>query len=429
MTDVYVTDPIVPVELGLHGGSRFTLYQPGWQTAGDDAAAFLGADGSVYAFGSLADLRRYVQSAASHSLTSSPYFAGVRDWSLDDYVERLCEYPLDQPPELSDRKLAEHEQLALGSSLALLLDLLDFTGVEDERADRLRDDDDINRLAQGSTLDSLFGTAKRRQRIVDLVSETWPSCVAEVSRRITTPPIPVGPAATAAGTAGAVAAAQTGDPAGDSAAEAGTFDDADNLPGESGGEPLEDHVDALTVWFAFADVGVYTVRTIDVAYGHPTYLGRYNTQAELQLLAAREPEDLRAALAARKVGPLPGVDLAAVAADPAVTFNPADDNIFDLVEIGESITPDLDVEDADRLVSAWTELVRLADWASWTDVKGLLDLNSTVGRFVVSCAIDLAQDRPHAHAALASVDTDEVRQAWSKAVDAVFSYVQIIEPT
>jgi hypothetical protein len=369
-----------------------TLYQPGWQHVDDGSAAFLGKDGKVLGFPDLSSLQRYTASAEPHDLSPSPYLESVQGWDIDKYADELCVYELNSPPELRDGHLDEEEQASLGSTLALLLDLLDYLDVQDEHADALRDDHEVENLAAGEQVGGLFSTEKRRQHVVDLIKAHWGWCVNAVSKGVER-------SAEAAG-------------AGSS--------------GSEGGTPIEDVVDATTVWFAFSAQGAYTLRTTTLQDGRPNYLGRY-ASGTMSLIAATDVDTLRAELGSGKAGTLPGVRLPDVTTHPDLSLTPADDFIFDLVEIGDSISPSLSVEQADALVTAWSELSRLAAWGKWADVTALLGLESPVGRFMVTVAIDRAQDRPGAHDALRTADTKAVQDAWSRAVDAVNAKVHLID--
>ncbi|MBM7790820.1 hypothetical protein [Tenggerimyces flavus] len=395
MTTTFVNEPIVPVELKLPTGTVMTLYQPGWQAVDDGSAAFLGKEGKVFAFPDLSTLSRFVKSDAEHDLTASPYLSGVQDWDIDKYAEELCAYDLSAPPELADGHLEEEEQASLGSTLALLLDLLDYQDIQDEHADALRDDHEVEHLAAGEQAGGLFSTEKRRQHVVDLMGAHWVWCVNAVTKgieQVDTSSLP-----------GSAAASGSGD-----------------------STPIEDIVDAVTVWFAFSEQGAYTLRTTTLHEGRPNYLGRYSS-GSMSLLAATDVDTLRSELGSGKAGTLPGVRLPDVDTRPDLSLTPADDFIFDLVEIADSISPALSVEQADRLVTAWSELSRLTAWGKWADVAALLGTESPVGRFMVTVAIDRAQDRPGSEQALGSADTKSVQDAWNRLVEAVYAKVHLID--
>lgn len=184
MTTEFVSDPIVPVELELDGRRFHTLYQPGWYTSGEGSGAFLGRARRVLGFGSLTTLRDFVTSEGRHDLAGSPYFASVRSWTEADYRSRLCVYELTRLPELVDEELLPEEQATLGSTLALLLDLLDYTGVEGEHADALREDEDIGKLAAGDEVLAVFTAGRHRRHIVELLAVHWRPCLTAAAERI-----------------------------------------------------------------------------------------------------------------------------------------------------------------------------------------------------------------------------------------------------
>jgi hypothetical protein len=398
MTTEFVTDPIVPLELILAGGRGryFTLYQPGWHIADDGSAGFLGKDGKVFGFPTLDDLVTFVDSGETHDLSPSPHMRQVRLWTTEEYERRLCTYDLTNLPEVADGHLDAEEQATLGSSLALMLDLLDYTGVEGEHAQALRDDDDIAKLAAGDEVLSVFRAAHHRQHVVELLQAHWSWCLSQVARRITTPRLP-----------DSHNPHPTGNP--------GPLE-------EDGPIPLEDRTNAMTLWFGLAEEGVYFLRSTSLHDGRPQYVGKPRPGEHVPRLAVWTDLDQMRADLIRDSAPL---DLPAVLFDPDVSLTPHDDCIFDLVVIGESIGPEMDVEAADRLVSAWTELVRLAAWGGWSDVEELVGPGSEVGTFVIGCAIDLAQGRPGAEQALASADTKTIAVRWEAVVPTLTAHLDI----
>src|SRR5690606_26585122 len=113
--------------------------------------------GTVHVLASLDDLMLYVDRSGDIGLGDIDELETVRTWTVSDYAERLCVYDLVAPPELAGAPgdaVPEDQQLSLGSTLAVVLDLLDQLEVDDPRADRLRDDPHIGRLAAGDPLGS-----------------------------------------------------------------------------------------------------------------------------------------------------------------------------------------------------------------------------------------------------------------------------------
>lgn len=410
MTTEFIADPLVPLELTLTIGRRFTLYQPGWYTADDGSGAFLGSKGKVYGFTTLEDLVNFVDSGTPSDLTPSPHMKPLRIWPTDQYARRLCTYDLTHLPELADGALDSDEQAGLGSTLALMLDLLDYLEIENEHSQALHDDEDISKLASGDELLSVFRAAHHRQHVVDLLNTHWDACLNDVSERVTTPKLSDDSARPRNGSAGpgAALAGGLGGPNGE---------------GSDDTTPLEEVAPAVTIWFGLAEEGVYAVRGTALTAGQPAYLGEPGELGAARLYVWDDVDRLQADVADGKGGQLPGVDLAAVAAREDVSFTPHDDNIFDLVELADSLTESMDQDAADRLVSAWTEVVRLAAWGGWTDVSDLLQPNSPAGAFMISCALDLAQDRPGAAEALASADVAAAAAGWRAVVPALTAHL------
>jgi hypothetical protein len=396
VTTEFINDPIVPLQLKLTGGERYTLYQPGWYTADDGSAGFLGATGRLYGFETLADLVTYVDSGAANDLTPSPHLRGLRIWPEEEYARRLCFYDMTQLPEIVDGHLDADEQASLGSTLALMLDLLDFMDIETADAQALHDDEDISKLASGDEVLAVFRAAHHRQHVVELLDAHWSSCLAAVSERVITPDLPE---------ASSPAAAESDD------SESGTD-----------GSPLEEAAEAVTFWLGLADEGVYATRSTVLAEGRPRYAGTSGEDGPSQLTVWIDLDQMRTDLIS---GVGAELDLSTVVKNPEVSLTPHDDFIFDLVEIADSITEEMDQQAADKVVSAWTELVRLASWGGWSDVTDLLALGSPAGDFVVSCAVDLAQDRPGAAQALGSAELAAAAEGWRAVVPAVTAHCDI----
>ena len=229
-----------------------------------------------------------------------------------------------------------------------------------------------------------------------------------------TPASPDGPAAGGSnGKDSGVAAAGAADAATDG-------DDGDG----DGSTPLEEVADAVTLWLGLADEGVYAVRGTGLDGGHPVYAG-HTGDGGTRLSVWSDLDAMGTELAAATDGgdATSGLDLSKALSQPDVSLTPHDDFIFDLVVLAESITPDMDSEAADRLVSAWTELVRLAGWGGWTDLAELLRPDSPAGGFVVSCAVDLAQDRLGAAQALASADTAAAAAGWQAVIPVLTAHL------
>ncbi|MEQ4205150.1 hypothetical protein ABN028_27060 [Actinopolymorpha sp. B17G11] len=400
MTTEFLNDPIVPLELTITGGKRFTLYQPGWYTADDGSAGFLGTKGQVYGFRTLDDLVSFVDSSTPTDLSPSQHLRPLRIWPAEEYARKLCSYDLINLPEIADGELDADEQASLGSTLALMLDLLDYMDVDDPHAQALHDDEDISKLASGDEVLSIFRAAHHRKHVVEILDANWSWCLAEVSRRIVVPDLPESPVSSSpllGGAAGSAAVSEEGD----------------------GSVPLEDATDAMTLWFGLAEEGFYAVRSTSLHDGIPHYAGTPDDAGIPRLTVWTDLDRMRTDLTS---GPVAGLsdgrggevalNLLSVLDRPDVSLTPHDDSIFDLVLVADSLTEEMDHEAADKLVSAWTELSRLADWGGWTDLAELLSPESPAGRFVISCAVDLAQDRPGAAQALATADVKAAAAGW-----------------
>ncbi|WP_460525036.1 hypothetical protein [Flindersiella endophytica] len=412
MPAVYVSDPIVPVELRLLTGRRYTLYQPGWFGADDDTTPFLGDRSDVFGFGTLQELQAFVGSGAAHSLTGSRHYSALRSWRLRDYSDKLCSYDLCDPPELADGKLDSSEDRSLGSTLALMLDLLDHTGVDDEHAQALRDDREISRLAGGDSVGGVFRADQRRKQVVELLDQHWAWCVGQVSSRFTEPEsIPP-------------LAAELADVGADDA-DLADGSDLDDL-GEVGDDydddhpPLDEVSDLVTTWWGFEDVGFYSLRTTVLDDGLPLYPGRPGN--DNRMLVWLDLDDLVGRV---RTGAVAGLPADSLPGDTDFDPRPHDEFIVDLHGISASLTTTMDSDQAATMLGAWIELVRLAEWGDWLDVAELLDVGSPIGAFSVGCLTDLARSAPGSDRALETADLESVRTDWVALLDVLRARMQV----
>ena len=392
MSGEFVAEPVVPIELTLTSGRCYTMYRPGWHAV-EGASPFPGETGKVFVFNSLTNLQTYVDDEG--------IFAEARPWTLDDYSNRLCAYDLAAAPAADTR--SEDDQLELGSALAVLLDLLDQLEADGPHADTLREDDNVERLASGEPLRNAADGARLRE----ILAAHWGPCVERVSTGVVIPDLSGRrrPSLTPAGLGAS----------GPSASGAGARSDT------GGSIMLEEVASALTLWFGLTDKGAYTLRSTELADGSPTYP---ESATGTRRLAAWESLDrLTDDVTARKLSfdepTLAGLE------GLEVDLTPDDEDIFDLVQIGESIQRNMTVEQADTLVTAWTEVVRLAGWGNWQDVLRAAVPPTALGHFVVACAVDRAQDRLGAEHAIGSVDLDAVRTEWSALIRMAERHIDI----
>ena len=171
--DEFINDPIVPLAEAASPAQRYTLYQPGWYTADDGSAGFLGSAASSTASPSSTTWSPFVDSGTPNDLTASAHLRALRIWPTDEYSKRLCFYDLTRLPEIADGQLDSDEQASLGSTLALMLDLLDYMDVDTADSQALHDDEDISKLASGDEVLAIFRAAHHRQHVVELLDAHW----------------------------------------------------------------------------------------------------------------------------------------------------------------------------------------------------------------------------------------------------------------
>lgn len=93
---------IVPIELGLTDGNRFTLWAPRWREGDDEWEAFLGLDEDLYVFPGVAELVAFIRTDEDNDLVEHPAWETVAGLQADELVpDDRHTYDLVGVPELA----------------------------------------------------------------------------------------------------------------------------------------------------------------------------------------------------------------------------------------------------------------------------------------------------------------------------------------
>lgn len=114
---------LVPIELGLTEGSRYTLWAPRWRDGDDEWEAFLGLDEDLYGFDDVAELVAFVRSEADNDLAEHPAWESLTQVAAEGLIPRQSNsYDLIAVPELAAEQ-------PVPEILARLEDILEITRI------------------------------------------------------------------------------------------------------------------------------------------------------------------------------------------------------------------------------------------------------------------------------------------------------------
>ena len=110
-----------------------------------------------------------------------------------------------------------------------------------------------------------------------------------------------------------------------------------------------------------------------------------------------------------------------------VDFEPYEDNVVDLDELGRSLGPGLDREGAEALLGARQLVQELAIWLGLDDVTSAFDEDQPLGRFFVRDLLDLVTGSIRASGRLREVDFESVTASWQACVSDLASRVHWVD--
>ena len=360
---------IVPVELTLPSGTWVTLYQRDWDDADDDSLAFLGGDDAVYAFPSAEALTSYVLSSDDHHLGVSPLWPAVRRRSRGDFVPDPQErYDLRTPNPRGQEMLAE---------------LLVYLRMEVPEGDWA-----MHPLAKALPQAPRYVPSVYAGSTYQLPNggpTLWDWAVSEVTARVGNPP--------SADVSALVLA----------------------MPIENVASGVE------SLWLGLDDAGAHTLVARDdeagwVFLGEP---GRVASAASVAGLMAFVCHGQDPMLDTEPWQPLRGRD--------DIDFEPYEDNVLDLDELGRSLGPGLDRDGAEALLDARLLVQELATWLGLDEVVRAFDEDQPLGRFFVRDLLDLVAGRAGASIRLNDVDFEAVTASWQACVSDLASRMHWVD--
>ena len=359
---------ILPVELTLPSGTWVTLYQRDWDDADDDSLAFLGGDDSVYGFASAAALSSYAGGSDDHHLGASPLWPAVKRRFRDDFTPAPeNSYDLRRPTERGQGMLAE---------------LLVYFRMEVPEGDWSMHP--LQRALPQSPGHVPVYTGGD-YRLPEGGTTLWDWAVGEVNARVGPPP------------STEVSALVLATPV----------------------EEVASGVESL--WVGLADSGAHTLVVRDdeagwVFLGAPGSVLAAGSAAGLMAFVSHGQDPL---LDTEPWQPLRGRD--------DVDFEPYEDNVVDLDELGRSLGPGLDREAAEALLGARHLVQELAIWLGLDDVTAAFDEDQPLGRFFVRDLLDLVTGSSRASGRLREVDFESVTASWQACVSDLASRVHWVD--
>jgi hypothetical protein len=186
--------------------------------------------------------------------------------------------------------------------------------------------------------------------------------------------------------------------------------------------PLEEVAAGVeSLWVGLDDAGAHTLVVRDdeagwVFLGAPGGVVAAGSAAALMAFVCHGQDPL---LDTEPWQPLRGRD--------DVDFEPYEDNVVDLDELGRSLGPGLDREGAEALLGARQLMQELAIWLGLDDVTAAFDEDQPLGRFFVRDLLDLVTNSINAPDRLREVDFEAVTASWQSCVSDLASRVHWVD--
>lgn len=381
-----VVEAVVPLGLRLPSGTGCTLrVDPDLDPEAEDGTPqVLGRGRRVFLFRTVAELAAFTRTARDHTLSPRPAWPAVgQRLATDDFVP----LPMDRVDlvaigaALSGEEPSPWVAWDLAAALNLVSDLAEQCHLPDV-------DESLGPLwdyaADPHRLTALLaGPGNERAALAD----TWQRAVAAVDTcvdwldvDVPAEPLPTRPPA---------------------APSAGDL------------TPIEDVAPLETLWLGLGTAGSgYTLRERVDDPDDPEQ--RWLTDPEGRLVLRPDLPGLQAyaRTASTPLAAVPGW-LDVVARDD-VDWEPYEDNVIDFTDV--SFGADLDEEAAQRTVDAYFALTAVAAAVGADDVLDEVAEGTSVARYVLGPAIDVARRVPGAERALRDVDGGPLRASWHRAV-------------
>ena len=357
----------MPVEFTLPSGTWVTLYQRGWDDADDESLAFLGGDDAVYAFPSAEELSSYAVSEGDHHLAAS---------SLWDDVHRRSRRQFEPADE-------ERYDLRVPGARAqdMLAELLVYLRLEVPGGNW-----DAEPLAHLMPERSVYGVPMGPPNLRPTGGTTiWDLAVEEVDARVGAPPTA-------------------------------------RASGLGLGAPIEEVAPGVeSFWLGMDDAGAHTLVVRDDEDGW-RFLGEPG-----RVVAAASTAGLMAFVSHGQDAGLDTEPWRALHGRDDVDFEPYEDNVVDLDELGRSLGPGLDRDGAGALLDARPLAQELATWLGLDEVTAAFDEDQPLGRFFIRDLLDLVVGSTSASGRLREVDFEPITASWQACVSDIASRVHWLD--
>ncbi|MEE4022432.1 primosomal protein [Gordonia sp. PKS22-38] len=389
---------IVPIELGLTDGNRFTLWAPRWREGDDEWEAFLGLDEDLYGFPGVAELAAFVRNDDDNDLVDHPAWETMAGLQADELVpDDRHSYDLVGVPELA----AEDPSPEVIAELEDALEIVRILGEVCELTV-------ITKFFNGNPILGAVTTGTQNftgregvdlwVRIGRLIAKHWDDVVDAIDDVITTPDVDAAAVSTAAAELEAAASAEDEDEPEDEdldLVEDDTDDDSDTEADEGDtadeDEDEDDESDEVDDDDFWANVGIDPIKivTADGEYlslrcylgDDPVFLG-----ADGKIFVFTSARGLGRYLADADDHDLADVstfdEVRTAATDGSLEFDVIDDNVYVLPGLVDDIADGPRRMDRNQLDLAVELLTDAADYADDDSVSEALGTTTPLGWFV-----------------------------------------------
>ncbi|MDL9937158.1 primosomal protein [Gordonia sp. ABSL1-1] len=382
---------IVPIELGLTDGNRFTLWAPRWREGDDEWEAFLGLDEDLYVLPGVAELTAFVRTNDDNDLADHPAWSTVVGLQADELVpDERHTYDLVGVPELA----AEDPSPEVIAELEDALEIVRILGEVCELTP-------ITKFFNGNPILGAVTTGTRNfdgregtdlwVRIGRLIAKHWDDVLDSIDGVTSTPDTDADAVAVAAAELEAAVSAEDEDEPADDDIEivSGTDADEDEDDVDDEAEDFDDdEYDEDDFW---ASVGIDPIRIVtgDGEYltlrcylgDEPVFLG-----SDGKIFAFTSERSLSRFIADNNNHDLVELstfdDVRAGATDGSLEFDVIADNVYVLPGLAEDITDGPRRIDRNQLDLAVELLTDAADYADDDSVGEALNSTTPLGWFV-----------------------------------------------
>jgi hypothetical protein len=186
--------------------------------------------------------------------------------------------------------------------------------------------------------------------------------------------------------------------------------------------PIEEVAPGVeSVWLGVGENGAHTAMFRDDEEGW-AFLGEPGW-----VLASRSADGLMTFVSSADDAALEVEPWTALRGREDVDYEPYEDNIVDLDELGRSLNEELDRDGAAALLDARPLMHELATWLELDEVVAAFDEDRPLGRFFVRDLLDLVGGSAGASSRLREVDFEPIEAAWQSCMSEIASRVHWVD--